>query len=126
MRYTHDSWSIDLPNHWVVEKTEDCVAFYDPEGVGAFQVSSYFKEEGDVSYEDLVEFSEVEDPTKTDFPYLNGIFKKIEDDGDSIFNWWLCGANHLVFATYVCETTDESVEAKEREEIILSLRSHYA
>jgi hypothetical protein len=31
---------------------------------------------GDVTYEDLLEFAEVENPEKTDLPYLNGIYKK--------------------------------------------------
>ena len=76
MRYTHDSWSVDLPNHWQVEETEDCLAIYDPNGVGAFQISSYFKDDGAVTYDDLLEFAEIEEPEKTDFPFLNGIFKK--------------------------------------------------
>lgn len=126
MRYTHDTWSVDLPNHWQVEETEECVAIYDPNGVGAFQISSYFKEAGDVTKEDLLEFAEVGSPEMTDLPFLNGIYKKTIDGGDSLFIWWLAGANHLIYATYTCNTEDENVELQEREEIIHSLRSHYA
>jgi len=126
MRYTHDTWSVDLPNHWQVEETDECLAMYDPKGFGAFQVSSYFKEDGDVTMEDLVEFAEVENPEATDLPYLNGIFKKIIDGGDTFFSWWLCGANHFIYATYICASEDEDAEAEAREYIIHSLRSHYA
>ena len=52
--------------------------------------------------------------------------KKIVEGGDTFFNWWLCGANHLVYATYICATEDENGEAQEREDIIHSLRSHHA
>lgn len=125
MRYTHDNWSVDLPDHWQVEQTDDCLAMYDPDGVGIFQVSSHFKEDGDVTFSDLLEFAEVEGPEKTDLPFLNGVFKKMIEEGDTFFNWWLCCADHLVYATYICSTDDESVEGRVREEIIHSLRSHH-
>ncbi len=86
MRYTHDTWSVDLPNHWQVEETDECLAMYDPDGVGTFQVSSFFKEDGNVTYDDLLEFAEVESPEKTDLPFLNGIFKKKIDGGDTFFS----------------------------------------
>ncbi|MEB8433371.1 DUF3805 domain-containing protein [Cocleimonas sp. KMM 6892] len=126
MRYTHDTWSVDLPNHWQVEETDECLAIYDPDGVGAFQVSSFFKEGGDITFEDLLEFAEVESPEKTDLPFLNGIFKKTVSGGDTFFSWWLSGKNHLVYATYICSTEGENIEKREREEIIHSLRSHHA
>jgi len=126
MKYTHDTWSVDLPNHWQVEETDECISLYNPDGVGAFQVSSFFKEDGDVTDKDLIEFVEVDNPEKTNLPYLNGYFKKNTEDGDTLFYWWLAGANHLVFVTYICGSEDAQIEAKEREGIIHSLRSHYA
>ncbi len=126
MRYTHDTWSVDLPNHWEGEETEECIAIYDPDGVGAFQISSYFKEDGNVTTEDLLEFSEIENPEKANLPFLSGIYKKIADNKNVVFNWWLCAANHLIYVTYICGKEDERVEAEEREYIIHSLRSHEA
>ena len=126
MRYTHDTWSVDLPNHWQIEEADDCLVIYDPDGVGAFQVSSFFKEDGDVTIDDLLDFADVDSPEKTDLSFLNGIFKKTIDSGDTFFSWWLCGANHLVYATDICSTEDESIEKQEREDIIHSLRSHHA
>lgn len=126
MRYTHDTWSVDLPNHWQAEETDEAISMYDPAGAGAFQVSLYFKENGDVTLEDLMEFSDVENPETADLPFLKGIFKKDNDGGYTFFNWWLCGANHLIYATYICSTEDEETEAEEREGIVHSLRSHYA
>tara|TARA_R110001599_G_C12205844_1_gene656125 strand:- start:46 stop:426 length:381 start_codon:yes stop_codon:yes gene_type:complete len=126
MRYTHDSWSVDLPKHWAVEDSEQCVTLYDPDGFGAFQISSYLKEDGDVTIRDLLDFAEVENTESTNLPYLHGIFKKIIDGEDTTFNWWLFVANHLLYATYTSSTKDESAEAVERDSIIHSLRSHYA
>lgn len=126
MRYTHDTWSVDIPGHWKVAIADGCLSMFDPNGVGAFRVSSFFKEDGDVTFEDLLQFAEVESPEKTNLPFLMGIHKKIIGSGDTIFSWWLCGANHLIYATYICATEDEDVEAREREDIIHSLRSRYA
>lgn len=126
MRYTHDTWSVNLPDHWKVEETDEAIAIYDPNGVGAFLISSYFKENDSVTMDDLLEFSEVDNPEIADLPFLNGIFKKERERGDTLFNWWLRGANHLIYATYICSTEDEEAELVERENIIHSLQSHYA
>ncbi len=127
MRYTHDCWSIDLPDHWQCEEDEeeDIVEFFHPDGVGTFDVSSYFKEEGEVTLADIAEFAEEDNLETTDLPYLNGYYKKVIEDGESIFQWWLCTANHLIYATYVCDQAEEAVEEDERHGLITSLRSHY-
>jgi len=126
MRYTHDTWSVDLPDNWRVEENDECLTLYDPDGVGALQVSSYFKESGEVTIEDLIDFAEVGSPEKIDLPFLKGIFKKAIEGGNVFLSWWLCSANHLIYATYICGTEYEAIETKEREHIIQSLRSHYA
>lgn len=124
MRYTHDTWSIDLPNNWGAEETDECMAFYNPDGVGAIQISTYVKEDGNVSNDDLMEFSEVENPEEADLPYLKGIQKTTEDGGDIFINWWLRSGSQLFYVTYICEKGDESIEAEEREYVVYSLRPH--
>lgn len=124
MRYTHDTWSIDLPNNWVVEETDVCMAFYNPDGVGAIQISTYLKEDGNVTNDDLLEFSEAKNPVEADLPYLKGIQKTFEDGGDIFINWWLRSGSQLYYVTYICEKGDEAIEAEEREYIVYSLRPH--
>ena len=124
MRYTHDAWSIDLPNNWVVEETDECMAFYNPEGVGAIQISTYLKEDGNVSNKDLLEFSEADNPDEADLPYLKGIKKTVEDGGDIFINWWLRSGPQLYYVTYICEKGDEAIESEEREYVVYSLRPH--
>ena len=124
MRYTHDTWSIDLPNNWVVEETDQAMAFYNPDGVGAIQISTYLKEDGNVTNDDLLEFSEAENPDEADLPYLKGIQKNIVDGGDIFINWWLRSGSQLYYVTYICEKGDEAIEAEEREYVVYSLRPH--
>ncbi len=122
MRYTHDSWSIDLPNNWAAEESDECIAFYNPDGVGAIQISTYIKEDGDVTNDDLLVFSEAENPDEADLPYLNGIKKTIEDGGHILINWWLRSGQQLYYVSYICEKGNEAIEAKEREYVVYSLR----
>jgi len=124
VRYTHDTWSIDLPNHWVVEEADEAMTFYNPDGVGAIQISTYLKEDGKVTNDDLLEFSEAENPDEADLPYLKGIQKTFEDGGDIFINWWLRSGPQLYYVTYICEKGDEAVEAEEREYVVYSLRPH--
>lgn len=126
MRYTHDTWSIDLPNNWVVEETDEAMAFYKPDGVGAIQISTYLKEDGNVTNEDLLEFSEAVNPEEADLPYLKGIQKTFEDSGDIFINWWLRSGSQLYYVTYICERGDEAIEAQEREYVVYSLKPHNA
>lgn len=123
MKYAHESWSAELPDHLLVEEAEECVTLYDPDGAGAFQVSSYLKEDGDVTVDDLLSFAEVDAPEETDIPFLNGIFKRITDGQYAIHTWWLAGANQLIYATYICAIESENVESPERHNIIRSLQS---
>ncbi|MFT6753694.1 MAG: hypothetical protein ACJA2O_003890 [Candidatus Azotimanducaceae bacterium] len=123
MRYSHDSWSIDLPNDWQMEETDDVVSIFHAGGVGTFDVSCFFTEEGDVTIEDIIEFAEVAVYERTNLSYLNGIQAKDIEAHESVFQWWLAAANQLIYATYVCDTADEPSEQLERDQLISSLRS---
>jgi hypothetical protein len=121
VKYKRDTWSIDLPEGWVVEETDECTALYKPDGVGAFQISTFYKE-AEVTKKDLLEFSEVDKPEEAGLAYLEGIKHTSEDGDDTFFNWWLRDGSELFFVTYVCAKGDELKEAKERQHIINSLQ----
>jgi len=124
VRYTHDTWSIDLSNNWIAEETDECMAFYNPDGVGVIQISTYLKEAGDVTDEDLLEFAEVINPDTADLPYLKGIHEASDDNGDVFLNWWLRSGPQLFYVTYICKNGDELIEAEERKYAVYSLRLH--
>ena len=124
MRYTHETWSIDLPDGWSIEEEEEHMVLSDSSAVGTFGITSFFKETGDVSFDDLVEFAEIDDLQKTDFPYLEGISNSAIEKGDAVFRWWFRAKDELIFVTYVCDEGAEDLQADIRKEIIMSLRSH--
>ena len=126
MRYSHDSWSIDLPSGWQVEETTELVSFFHPDGVGSFEVSTFFADEGEITLADITEFAEVANPEPVAYEYLSGIFKLEYEAGEAVFQWWLSTGNQMMFATYVCDKGDEKAEKKERDHLIRSLRSFHA
>ena len=123
MRFSHDSWSIDLPTGWQVEETTELVSFFHPDGIGSFEVSTFFTDEGEISDEDILEFAEVENPEMVEFEYLSGLHALEIEDGEMIFQWWLSTGNQMLYATYVCDVGDDQVEKAERDHLIGSLRS---
>lgn len=122
MLYTHDTWSLDLPEGWQVEDEEECTLIYHPEGVGAFQLSAFHKDTGDISDEDLIDFAEGADILPVEFPHLQG-YENIEVEDDAfISNWWLRNGPDFVFVTYACDKDDQAVEAEEVEKMMQSLQ----
>lgn len=126
MRYSHDSWSIELPSGWQVEEEVDVVSFFHPEGVGSFEVSTFLSDDGNVTEEDLLGIAEASAPKPVTLPYLAGFFAVEEEEGETIFQWWLATDNQLIYATYACEVGQEDIESAERTQMIESLRSFYA
>ena len=125
MRYSHDSWSIDLPSGWQVEESTELVSFFHPDGVGNFEVSTFFADDGEISIDEIREFAEVDDPEPVNFEYLSGLHAVEAEDGETIFQWWLSTGNQMIFATYVCDVGMEQAEKKERNHLIGSLRSFH-
>lgn len=124
IKYTHNSWSLELPDNWVSEAADEGMVFYNPDGVGVVQIISYLKEEGDISQQDLIEFSESDTTTEITLPYVKGITNTIVEGDDFFINWWLQSETELFYVSYVCEKGNESIEAEERDSLVASLKSH--
>lgn len=124
MRYSRETWSIDLPEGWEVEETDECIIVFHPDKLGAFQVSSYYKEEGVVSREDLITFAETEDVADVELPHLKGLTQTLpaDEDGFILTQWWLSWQSELIFVTYACEESHIEAESADRDALINSLQ----
>jgi hypothetical protein len=106
------AWSITPPKGWERESEDTLDTFFDPDGVGALQISSMTKSSGDVTDADLVE--SIDDMKLADVPRAkatHGAFtgyalKKDFDDGQSGQYWFLRAGPVLLFATYFCPKQD--------------------
>ena len=121
-RYNRKTWSIDLPNYWQVEETDDCIAIYEQGDRGVFAINNYLIEDGNFTLKDLIEFSGVKRPKKIKLPHLSGIFKKMVEGDKTYLTWWLYNNEHIIRVVYLCETKKKSIYKKEIESIIRSLR----
>jgi hypothetical protein len=106
------AWSIEPPKGWEHEAEDTLDTFFDPDGVGALQISSMTKSSGDVTDADLAE--SIDDMKLADVPRekaTHGAFtgytlKKDFDDGQSGQYWFLRAGPVLLFATYFCPKQD--------------------
>ncbi|MCG8434152.1 MAG: hypothetical protein MJA83_08990 [Gammaproteobacteria bacterium] len=95
-------WKTTVPDHWTAEDDEDGICFYDPDGVGALQVSCSEKEEGLVEESDLEYFaaelieSDIE-YTKVRIGNLAGLLFEYTDDEDEYWKEWYLACDDLFF-----------------------------
>ncbi len=120
-------WSIDLPVGWEHEAEGTLDTFFDPDGVGALQVSSLTKAGGDVTECDLTE--SIEDMKLAGVPRRAAAFGPFvgyslerEEDGQLGQYWFLRAGPLLLFVTYFCDRQHAGTEARIVAAVLSSLR----
>lgn len=122
------AWSMTPPKGWEHEAEDALDTFFDPDGVGALQISSMTKSSGDVSDADLLE--SIDDMKLADVPrhaaphgsFSGYTLKKDFDDGQSGQYWFLRAGPLLLFATYFCAKEDAGRETRAVKQALDSLR----
>ena len=124
MRAGWESWSLEVLPDWMVEDDPDCLTIYHPNGVGAFQLSSGKKKEGNVTLEDLEFYSKPEwgQYKNCEFGEFNGhVYTFIKDN--SFWCWWiLANGPVLLRATYNSEASDKDIEIPKIEQMLQTLK----
>jgi hypothetical protein len=121
------SWSIDVPEGWEHEAEDTLDTFFDPDGVGALQFSSFTKGSGDVTDLDL--FESIEDMKlagvsrrSVAFGPFEGYALEREESDQSGRYWFLRAGPLLLFVTYCCERQDAGKEARLVAKALATLR----
>ena len=122
------SWSIAVPPGWEHEAEDTLDTFFDPDGVGALQISSITKSSADVTDADLVE--SIEDTKLADAPraaaafgpFTGYVLRRQHDDGQAGQYWFLRAGPLLLFATYFCDKRDAGRETRAVTKALASLR----
>ena len=121
MRYSCGEWSLDLPEGWHAEVDDSCVTFCHTEDVGAFQVSSYRKDDV-VTDADLKEFAGDIPLAAVSLAGFTG-FRTRFSEGDTFWTrWWLRSGCQMIFATYNCDLADRGREDEAVAMMLDSLR----
>jgi hypothetical protein len=120
MRHESTDWSVEVPEGWSQESEENCTTFGHPQGVGAFQVSSYRKDET-VTDDDLREFAGEIPLTAVSLGRLTGFVTRFSEDDRFWTMWWLRAGCQMIHVTYNCLLADRGREDAEVSRMIESL-----
>lgn len=120
MRYVFQDWSIDVPNGWEFEEDGTCTTFTNSQGVGAFQISSYWKDQT-ITENDLRDFAGGDTLAPISFGDLSGFFAQFTDDETFWRKWWLKSGTQMIYATYNCPPREFGREEKVVDSMLRSL-----
>ena len=126
-KYSSLNWEVDLPKNWEGELENDIHLFYDPDGVGALQISAYIKTDGAITEKEILERTELDENKhshllQSEWGQFHG-YHLIFREGDTFWkNWWLAKGNVFLFITYNCDIADKDIEFKTIDMILSSLR----
>lgn len=126
MKYSHETYSLNIPKDWIVETDEDCTSFYSPDESQSLHISDYFKEEGDVSEEDVIAIAETDQLQQTNLPFLNGMSQRTLEGDEVILTWWLYIENHFLLVEFMCLAEQEQALAQQIEDLVYSIKSFHA
>jgi hypothetical protein len=124
MRYDSTDWRLEIPEGWSLTEDESCTTFCHPQGVGAFQVSSYRKDEA-VTDDDLREFAGDIPLAPVALARLTGFRTRFSQDDTFWTKWWLRAGCQMIHATYNCPLADRGQEDKTIAAMLESLTPQY-
>lgn len=127
-RFTVLSWEIILASGWTAEKEEHCVTIVNSNDSGALQISSYQKEDGEISREDLLEVTCCDEETRkhlaeNQWGDFTGFQLVYSEDNTFWRQWWVANGRTLLFVTYNCELSQKDEETEEINRMVASLSS---
>lgn len=124
MRFESTDWSLEVADGWIGEADESCTTFYHPQGAGAFQLSSYRKDDP-VTDDDLRDFAEETPLTEVAVGRLTGFHCQFSKDDNYWMHWWLRAGRQMIYATYNCPLSERGGEDEAVSAMLRSLVPEY-
>jgi hypothetical protein len=124
-KYKGSGWELNIEDSWVVEDTDGLITIYNPQGVGALQVSSYSKDSIVTEY-DLKELAQehIDAGAKVD-SYIQHDSKVLTlafgVDGEFWQHWYIAINHQALFVSYNCDVSERSVEIDTIKKIVASI-----
>jgi hypothetical protein len=121
------SWSLSLIEDWEAEHDAECDSIYNPNGVGALQIST-LKKQTVVTDQDLKALASQHSESDVKINQVfsgdfSGITFSLVIDDDYWRYWYLRSGFVVLFVTYNCNLEDKAVEEKQVNLILNSLKA---
>lgn len=121
MQYESANWIIEVPQGWGCYLSDDCTTFEkERDAIGAFQVSSYCKDDV-VTDDELREFAGEVPLVAISTENYSGFRTRFSEDDIFWTKWWLRAGNQMIHATYNCLIDDRGREDEQIAQLIQSL-----
>jgi hypothetical protein len=117
-------WTIELPPEWEAEQEDETIYISDQDGVGEIAITTIQKQEGDVSDEELREFSaglELGNGEEANVGDLQGSYFTYQDGDDVIREWYLRAGPIFIVVSYHCDKENAGMDDKAVDEILSTL-----
>jgi hypothetical protein len=109
-----------MPEGWTYQEAGQSVAFFNPDGVGAFHVSAYQKDVP-VTDSDLREFAGSARLSAASTGNATGFASKLVQGDKFWMKWWLRSANVMVHVTYNCDIENQGTEDGQIDHLVSSI-----
>lgn len=121
-------WRLDLPEEWFAEQDEEVIVIGDRDGVGALEISTLHKGDGQVGEGELAALmAEMEASAAACAAVTLGDFRgftratREADADEALREWWLAGGSLLLYVTYSCHPDHAGYDDACVDEILATL-----
>ena len=121
-----NTWSVSLPDNWEEEHDAEGVTLFNPDGLGALEISAVERDEpvddGFLEYMAAEHLEAGAEPDEVEYGDFEGLEFSYDDDGNYWREWYLRADNLMLYVTYHCPLADEGREDDEVDAILETLQ----
>ena len=119
-------WIIELPDEWDAEQEEDTIVISDEDGVGEIAITTLQKEQGVVSDQELLAYTEELEQQfgkgkPVEVAEFQGYYFSFSEAGDALREWYLRCDDLLLLITYGCDQENAGMDDGAVDEILNTL-----
>ena len=119
-------WSLLVPPEWWAESEDHTILVGDRDGVGAIEISTLCRDEGEFTAKEAADIAGEESPEVADWTRLaigdfEGVHGAFTEEGAAIREWYLANGALLLYITYSCELENQGLDDAAVDEILDTL-----
>ena len=119
-------WTVGIPPEWWAEQVEDIVVIGDRDEVGAIEISSLHREQGDFSVAEVTAIARDNAEQPCDWASVSagdfeGVCCGYLEADSAVREWYLACGGLLLFVTYSCDPDNRGMDDAAVDEILDTL-----